>query len=757
MNKKQGTILLALCILTMQLRVVMAQEDIQSAKITEKIVAEKQMLEKQMLMEAVGETKGLDESKINDSELKAAIIKIKGKFDVPERLTEFSYHVQDSKDITYWQLSWRDKDYSEMMEIRYGSDGNVYQYYYYDSEVRHSDKKKPYVVTRENAKKTADAFLKTTLPDEHMNFKEAKNEQNYDYGNHSIRYQYFKNGILVEGADAFVNVNAITGAVTHYSTSAIFSLDYPDNDKVIGKQKAEEAYKSEIGLRLAYRSKIKYDKDGAAIERIYPVYVPRHGYEYGIDAISGKRISLLDRYIHPYAKDVYGGGREMMNSSYAMEQKVNLLPSEENAIKGIEGIIPKDEALKKVQEKGIPGFDKEYKLTSSNLSKGYLFTKDSYIWSFNYTKGNEEEGKTYENIYVSMDAQTGEILSFGANNMLYDSRKGEGKLEDIQKEAESFLKAFVGEKFSQTVYEPEEQLYEAYKAEAIRFLRLTYYRKVNGVIFPDNNISITYDTLLKRVTNYSLTWYEVEFPPVDKVANLDDIYSKLFTENPIELQYRIIHKFNDQKEIFLIYNPKGNKIIIFDANTGSRLDYNGDDIETAKPQGSIEYTDIKGHFAEKYINDLAQIGIGLGGEKYLPNEEIAQKDLMLLISQSYSYAYHIMGEEQNWNDEKLDNMYKDLIRKGVILQNEKRPDEKVAREEAVKYLVRALGFSKIAEKSEIFVKAFTDSSEINTENAGFVAVAKALNIINGADGKFYPKRELTKGEAAVMIYNYLVN
>jgi hypothetical protein len=231
----------------------------------------------------------------------------------------------------------------------------------------------------------------------------------------------------------------------------------------------------------------------------------------------------------------------------------------------------------------------------------------------------------------------------------------------------------------------------------------------------------------------------------------------LFQGNPIELQYRVIYRNEKQNNVLLIYNPNGEKPMIIDPFTGKRLDYNGDEFDIVTNRISSNYTDIEDHFAQKHISELALIGIGFSGDEFKPNEEITQKDFMLLISQTFSYNNYLNDSSEKWDDEKINNLYLELIRRGIILESEKAPDKTVAREDAVKYLVRGLGLGKIADKGEIFIKEFIDSSDISPANLGYVAIAKALNIENGNSGSFHPKRILTKGEAAVMIYGYLTN
>jgi len=100
-------------------------------------------------------------------------------------------------------------------------------------------------------------------------------------------------------------------------------------------------------------------------------------------------------------------------------------------------------------------------------------------------------------------------------------------------------------------------------------------------------------------------------------------------------------------------------------------------------------------------------------------------------------------------------MYKQLIRRGIVKEGEKDPDAIITRENAVKFIIRVLNYEKVANIRGIFIVPFEDAEDIAPELEGYVAIAAGLKIVSGSGGKFNPKKELTRAEAAVMIYNCL--
>jgi hypothetical protein len=222
----------------------------------------------------------------------------------------------------------------------------------------------------------------------------------------------------------------------------------------------------------------------------------------------------------------------------------------------------------------------------------------------------------------------------------------------------------------------------------------------------------------------------------------------------LELQYtgvypadgREMAAFGEKPDIKLVYSVKQDKPAIFDAFSGEILDGSGKPFVERKV---AEYNDIDGHYAENQIAALAEYGISLPGEAFRPDEKIVQKDFLRLLVKAMGYY----GDYDD--DESLDDMYNQLIRGKVITREEKNPEAAVTREEAVKFVVRSLGFQEVADIRGIFVTGFKDQGSISPELVGYVAIAKGLGIVGGSGGNFNPKAGLSRAEAAVMLYNYL--
>jgi len=98
-----------------------------------------------------------------------------------------------------------------------------------------------------------------------------------------------------------------------------------------------------------------------------------------------------------------------------------------------------------------------------------------------------------------------------------------------------------------------------------------------------------------------------------------------------------------------------------------------------------------------------------------------------------------------------------LINQGIVKEDEKAPDAIVTKEEAVKYIIRALNFSKVANIKDIYTVPFKDGDMIDPELKGHVAIAYGLKIVSGSNGYFNPSANITREQAAILVFNFLKN
>ena len=115
----------------------------------------------------------------------------------------------------------------------------------------------------------------------------------------------------------------------------------------------------------------------------------------------------------------------------------------------------------------------------------------------------------------------------------------------------------------------------------------------------------------------------------------------------------------------------------------------------------------------------------------------------------------VYNKQSGITDEELEMIYSVFLTKGVLESSEIMPDGFVPRAEAVKYLLRAVGYKNVAELEGIFKIPFMDAHKIPPSHYGYIALARGMGLISGSGGYFYPSQNLTNADALILIYNYL--
>jgi hypothetical protein len=453
-----------------------------------------------------------------------------------------------------------------------------------------------------------------------------------------------------------------------------------------------------------------------------------------------------------------------MKSMNTAAVDVVLSPEEIKAVDDVSKLMTQEESEKLARSLKHLKLTDDFKLESANLSRNWPIRAD-FQWQLNFRKIAAEKTKEAQYLYVSINAETGDLLNFYKNSAQYgDKEIAKINETDAKAAVEAFLKEIQPNKFKETEFDTRSNVNIKIDVGANAPLQynFSYIRKVNGVRFPDNSMTVGFDAVNGEITNYNMAWFNTEFPSVSKTISLDTAYNKMFSGIGLELQYKL--KYTDEimgkrvmlpqnpvKDVVLVYALKNGKPLFLDAMTGNILDYDGKVYKESLP---VQYTDISGHYAEKQIMLLAEYGISLGNTKFKPNDNITQKDYMLLLSKTLSNYYGPVLSSIS-SDAEIENLYATMIREGIIKEAEKAPNAKVKREDGVKFIIRALKYDKVAGIKGIYKSGIKDINKVTSELVGHIVIAQGLNIINADKKNFRPKDSLTRADAMVMIYNYL--
>ncbi|WP_416197488.1 MAG: S-layer-like y domain-containing protein [Sporanaerobacter sp.] len=662
-----------------------------------------------------------------NKKLEEAIIKSKSLFNITNEYDKFNSNVSSFDGKTFFYLNWIDST-GKLGEINVNisSDGTIYSYNKFKSDYENKKSTLP-SISKDEGLNIAINAIKNINPQicEEIIYNESQKPINPNSSEYNYEFIRIQNGIPYFENYLYVSIDKNTGGLMSYYLNWDEKISFPNSKDIIDLDKAIELYKEKIGLNLVY--KINY-VDG--IEKIYLVYTSLEN-NVGIDAKTGEVVSYND----------YIGFAEEKDDMIFNDE--SLSPDESKAIRNISNLISSEEAEKSARE--VLNIDDEYKMSSINLYS-YIKKKNEYAWTISFQKG-QGENSDYQ-YDVSLDAKTGDIISFYFSFPKEDIVKESKSKDQAMKIAEDYIK-----KMNPEIYN-EVELYKDFedRSDDNLIYYFNYIRKYNGAYIADDSISIYVDGKNGNIVGYNKNWHKGEIPQLVSKISIEEAYKKLFEDLGMEIKYVTANDITNSKKtdktIKLCYCIKPDKPLNISAETGEFLDYNG---KPFKEEKIARYRDIENSYAKEKILVLAEHGIDLPGENFKPKDKIKQREFLYLLAKSNSQTLNL--EDEN-SDEKL---YNYLIKVGIIKEEEKNPEKIITKEESIKYLIRMLKYDKVADINGIYKDLFKDSDEIDNNLKGYVSIAYGLNIISGSNGYLKPKSELSREDAANMIYNYLFN
>lgn len=662
-----------------------------------------------------------------DKELEEAILKSKRLFGITDEYDQFNYSLSTYNDETNFHLYWHDsKNALGDISVIITSDGFVKSFYKWDISSQRNRSKLPNLSKGEGFT-IAEKFIEKVSPE--LKGKIKYNENQGPLYVHSDTYDYsfirMENNIPYYSNSLQVYVDNYTGEVIGYYVNWEKDLKFTSADGIISLDKANSLYKEKIGLELIYKA--KYDSDTM---EYYLVYSPLNT-NLSIDAKTGEVVSYYNNY---------GIVEETVGDAVAKESE-NLSPAEERAVDSIKGIITRAEAEKIAGH--ILEIEDKYNLNYITLFKN-RDREDSYYWYLDFVK---KDDSSYGSASISINAVTKEIISFNKYEPVSEDISPKYNKDESLKIAEKLIERLAKDK--KKYIELKENLEVIRPLGEEKSYSFQFVRKIDKAYVQDNGIYVTVDAVSGMVTSYNLSWNEVDFPAQDNVIALEKAYDVLFEEVGLELKYIVPNRYDldissrKNQEAILVYGLKNHKHANIDANTGVILDYNG---KVYEEPNVITYKDLDSSYARDKIVTLAQFGIALPGEEFKPKDKMVQRDFLYLLAKvDYSYI----------DIEDDDRLYEIMINRGIIKEEERAPERYITKEEAIKYVIKALNYDKIADLTHIFKDVFKDSEDISDELKGYVAIAYGLKIVEGSNGYLNPKGELKREDGANIIYNYL--
>ena len=641
-----------------------------------------------------------------------SLASVKSKIEVPANLSEFDSSVSTRNDKTIYRFNWYNSDRSESLSVTATETGIITNYSYYSNDMYNRADKQLSSFTRNDAQLMAENFLKKTIPEAFTDtdifiYKNISVDFSENGTSYSVLFNRELEGIEVIGQTATVDIlvkgeNAVVTNM-HTSFDKITYEDIKDGKAYI--ENKEEVYKAVFPAELMYVKK-KYDDNEFSL-----VYRLKGGNGY-ISAFTGEKIE-------PYSDAELYLKNESMSDSAAGMGGSEFTPQELKELENVKNLVSVEDAVKLIKSEPLFNTNKNSKVIASRYNK--LDGKYTLEVSLQTDENNGER--------FVLDAQTKELKSFYSYNYSYDvktdKKLSEKEISDAEKVIDAVIKKYAGTvslKGNETSAKNE-------------YVSKSYIRLENNVPVDGNSISVTYKD--GKITSYSKYFEDKTFVPLEGIIAAEEAYNKILGYHPIKLCY-----LNTGEEYKLCYTlDLVNGYVEIDAKTGEK---------TREIQNAFNfYNDIEKHWCKTAVEKLAQIGISFEGESFEPEKEITQLEMLRLFGAAVKYTSYLTLDAEN--------LYKTLERENIVPKTERADTSPVLREDAFVYLIRFLGYERVAKAEEIFTTKFADQNLISKGKLGYASILSGLKVINGNGGLVKPKDNLTRAEAVVMIYNLFTN
>ncbi len=657
--------------------------------------------------------------------MQSVLLIVKGKAEIPPELSEFSSHIAQNGDKKSYSFEWADKDYKKSISLSCDDEGRINSYYNYSFEM---SEKKLSKISKNEIIAYAQAFLKKTVPEAFENEKDllVYDEKSYNArGNlrYTLTFNRMRNSIPVKDNNANITLCIADDKIYVRDMSVSLNYDAPFVDG-IEIENFEEKYTGAFPLELIYCDEYNYNaKKGEA--HAYPVFVYRIK-DNNIGYISMATGEVIDEDTY---NSVFREESAVMDSMAAggsnSALKQSLTEQEIKQISTVEGLLSLDDVQKILKSLPYINFTGTLKLSNSYLTEN---DRGEYLYRLHY---NSTDEKNYRYLSAVINAHNGKVISI-SNNVPYDGASNvtlsEREKEQSAQKMQTFLDKVAADEIKNSVKKSSDSYGDTVSD--------TYIRIVNGIEYVDNTVNISFDAKNNIVRSFNVDFRDGDFKNPDAAITPDAAYEKILKFSPVTK----IYISSGGKYVKAATLEKG--YLRLDALTGEMKDVYED------TQKSYEYSDIDGHWVEDAATKLAEIQIGIEGGALNPDNSITQEEFFRLVCSGMINKYYA-----NYTQEEL---YDILIADKILPEGEKVPDAFVTREQAFIYIIRLAGLERVAKLENIYKVEYADSALLTNGCIGYAAILSGLNVIEGEGGYLRPKDNLTRAEAIVMLYRYLL-
>lgn len=714
--------------------------------------------------------------------MRSAILDVKSRADIPQRLDKFQYDSKTEYETTYYQFIWYHLDETdgydhsdyknydieqamdcadEYVTVEYYN-GFISRYEHWDGKYRSGGKPSFSKLTEAQQDALAKKYLYQLNPDLKGNPVIDRTSDKMSLFEKTVKYDISRkeSGIDFNGNYGSISIDRDTGTLLKYSLKWWSGAVLPDASKKLSVKEVSDIYASRKPLKAYYDIFTKYEYDEETGERTYTPYVlavyePTVSGENEIDAITGKYTALYDdkkkfSYTDAYRWS-YDGGEDVAcyapTDDYEPDDE-SLSDAELEALEKENKYLSYEEALKIIKADEYIVFNKELVLKNNYISSytdDYGVSHPSRALSFEFTS----EYETKDNIYldVTLDAYSGKIIYFDKSYRYGEKSKNKNTTPLDEKKAlalaEKAAEHFIGEKAGEYRYDNNVKPDKDTVGGTFK-----YTRYVNGLPAVFDTMRVKVDSK-GEVKGFSYRYHEIEFPDANLVSE-KEAYDKLFEKMKPDLYYTGFTDLQLTPHVYLTYEFESSYYI--NAITGERITSYGEPYYTAEkaaePKKEIKlYTDIKGHKYEKEITTLFDYGVRITDSETLnPDGAITIGEFAALCEYACGKSFGgLYPDVKEYNEEEDRYYYKDNP-----MLKEKLTYKELARIYVYYYEDNCFDAAGI---EGIYAPPYKN---VHTDDpyCGYIAIAKAKGLI--ADGEeFSSDRQISRGSCLKLFYDYI--
>ncbi|HEU4964063.1 MAG TPA: S-layer homology domain-containing protein [Bacilli bacterium] len=604
-------------------------------------------------------------------------------------------------------------------------------------------------LTEEAAQEKALALIRHLSPDkaeqveqvELLDPEQGKKESS-DQANDVWTYRWVQmiDGVPYTGNSIYLTLTA-SGELVRYSLSWTDGLEFPSAKPEITKEQADQAFADSFQVLLQY---MRVPERFSDAERLVLIY-------------GQLRSSILPSFpnIDAQTGEAFTNTGDMVTP----QPLPDLQPIAEQAA-GRDQELTKEEAVARVErlQLNLEGFtlnDTSYQVDSQN--------SDRHIWQLNYSKPNQSGSAGFEAAFVSLDAMTGDLISFN----VFHRGNAEGEEDrpqtvdeaQAQERAIDFIRQALPSYADKLVLNPAADNGLNLKTKNYHY---SFAYLVDGLPVANLMVSVMIDAKTGQVqdfTNRLNSFHPLTpYPDQAQAMSLEEARRLYLDHYPLHLQYVSVHDpkspYFGVKEVRLAYAPYytgGAKAL--NAITGDWIDPNDPD-----SANGAKATDIQDHWAKDSLQKMVSLGVfePVDGKVH-PNEAVTRgdwfRDLMIALQMGRStFDGETFPDVPRTHEDYAP--VEEALQRGWMTHDEVgatfRPDDNLTRAQLAEWVVGLLDYREMAAATDAFTKRFEDVGQ-DEPNFGNISVVAALSLMNGSGDKFGPNETVTRAQAAVVI------